>query len=337
LAHGLDLVRTIRAALTMRWLALRVGQALLTTVVALTLLFFVMRLVPGDPLAALDDERMMSPDQVQALRARYGLDQPPARQFARFLQGALRGDLGTSYQYGRPVGQLVRERLPATLLLGGAALLVTFAVGLWLGVVQARARGRSADHALTVASLAMHAMPAFWLGLMLALLFGVKLRWLPVAGMSDPTLVDSGVGTRLRDVGRHLVLPVVTLAAVSVAAAMRYQRTAMIEVLAQPYVRAARARGLTEHAVLWRHAWRNALFPVLTLFGLWLPIIVVGSVFVEQVFAWPGIGSLAAGAASARDYPLLMATSVLATFAVVLGGLVTDVFHMALDPRLRHA
>ena len=321
----------------MHWLALRIGQALLTAVLALALLFFVMRLVPGDPLASLDDERMMTPEQVEALRARYGLDQPPARQFARFLQGALRGDLGTSYQYGRPVGQLVRERLPATLLLGGTALLVTFTVGLWLGVVQARARGRATDHALTVASLAAHAMPAFWLGLMLVLLLGVKLRWLPVAGMSDPALIDAAAGARLVDWARHLVLPVITLALVSVAAAMRYQRTAMIEALAQPYVQAARARGLTERAVIWRHAWRNALFPVLTLFGLWLPIIVVGSVFVEQVFAWPGIGSLAAGAASARDYPLLMATSVLATFAVVLGGLVTDLAHMALDPRLRRA
>jgi peptide/nickel transport system permease protein len=321
----------------MHWLVLRIGQALLTAVLALALLFFVMRLVPGDPLASLDDERMMTPEQVEALRARYGLDQPPARQFAHFLQGALRGDLGTSYQYGRPVGQLVRERLPATLLLGGTALLVTFTVGLWLGVVQARARGRATDHALTVASLAAHAMPAFWLGLMLVLLLGVKLHWLPVAGMSDPALIDAAVGARLADWARHLVLPVITLALVSVASAMRYQRTAMIEALAQPYVQAARARGLTERAVIWRHAWRNALFPVLTLFGLWLPIIVVGSVFVEQVFAWPGIGSLAAGAASARDYPLLMATSVLATFAVVLGGLVTDLAHMALDPRLRRA
>jgi peptide/nickel transport system permease protein len=321
----------------MRWLARRVGQALLTAFLALVLLFFVMRLVPGDPLAALDDERMMTPEQVEALRARYGLDQPPTRQFARFVGGAVRGDLGTSYQYGRPVGQLVRERLPATLLLGGTALLVTFTVGLWLGVVQARARGRAADHALTVVSLAAHAMPAFWLGLMLALLLGVKLRWLPVAGMSDPMLVEAAPLARLRDVGRHLVLPVLTLAAVSVAAAMRYQRASMIEALAQPYVQAARARGLPERRVVWRHAWRNALFPVLTLFGLWLPIVVVGSVFVEQVFAWPGIGSLAAGAASARDYPLLMATSVLATLAVVLGGLVTDLAHMALDPRLRRA
>ena len=333
----MDLVGALRRALTVRWLARRIGQALLTALLALTLLFFLMRLVPGDPLAALDDERMMSADQVEALRARYGLDQPPARQFATFVRGALRGDLGTSYQYARPVGHLVRERLPATLLLGGTALAVTFALGLWLGVVQARARGRLADHALTVASLTAHAMPAFWLGLMLALLLGLKLRWLPVAGMSDPRLADAHAAERIVDWARHLVLPVATLAAVSIAAAMRYQRAAMIEALAQPYVQAARARGLGERTVVWRHAWRNALFPVLTLFGLWLPIVVVGSVFVEQVFAWPGIGSLAAGAASARDYPLLMATSVLATFAVVLGGLVTDLAHMALDPRLRRA
>jgi peptide/nickel transport system permease protein len=319
----------------MRWLAARLAQALLTAAVALTLLFFLVRLVPGDPLAALDEDRMLSAEQVDALRRRYGLDRPLGAQFAAFAAGAARGDLGTSIQYGRPVRELLAERLPATLLLGTLALGVTFGAGLWLGVVQARHRGGATDHALTVLSLAGHAMPSFWLGLMLALLFGVTLRWLPVAGMSDPALGDAGTGARALDVARHLVLPVLTLALVNVASAMRYQRTAMLEALQQPWVQAARARGLPESRVVWRHAWRNALFPVLTLFGLWLPIVVVGAVFVEQVFAWPGIGSLAAGAAGARDYPLLMGTSVLATLAVVAGGLVTDLAHMALDPRLR--
>jgi peptide/nickel transport system permease protein len=321
----------------MRWLALRLAQALLTAALALTLLFFLVRLVPGDPLAALDEERMLSGEQVDALRRRYGLDRPVAAQFAAFTAGALRGDLGTSIQYGRPVRELLAERLPATLLLGTTALLLTFGAGLWLGVLQARRRDTGADHALTLLSLAGHAMPAFWLGLMLALLFGVTLRWLPVAGMGDPALADAGLAARLADTLRHLVLPVLTLALVNVAAAMRYQRTAMIEALQQPWVQAARARGLAEGRVVWRHAWRNALFPVLTLFGLWLPIVVVGAVFVEQVFAWPGIGSLAAGAAGARDYPLLMGTSLLATLAVIGGGLATDLAHMALDPRLLRA
>jgi peptide/nickel transport system permease protein len=319
----------------MRRLAARLAQALLTAAVALTLLFFLVRLVPGDPLAALDEDRMLSAEQVDALRRRYGLDRPLGAQFTAFAAGALRGDLGTSIQFGRPVRELLAERLPATLLLGTLTLAVTFGAGLWLGVVQARRRGRAADHALTVLSLAGHAMPSFWLGLMLALLFGVTLRWLHVAGMRDPALGDAGAAARALDVARHLVLPVLTLALVNVASAMRYQRTAMIEALQQPWVQAARARGLPESRVVWRHAWRNALFPVLTLLGLWLPIVVVGAVFVEQVFAWPGIGSLAAGAAGARDYPLLMGTSVLATLAVVIGGLVTDLAHMALDPRLR--
>lgn len=319
----------------MGWFARRLLQALLTAALALAVLFLVVRLVPGDPLASLDDDRTLTAEQVAVLRARYGLDQPLHRQFLAFAGGLLRGDLGTSFQYGRPVGQLLRERLPATLLLGGSALLLTFALGLWLGVLQARRKGGPLDHVLTVASLAGHAMPSFWLGLMLALLFGVTLRWLPAAGMSDPALLDAPAGARIVDVLRHLVLPVVTLAAVSVATVMRYQRTAMIEALAQPFVHAARARGLGERRVVWRHAWRNAIFPVLTLLGLWLPIVVVGSVFVEQVFAWPGLGSLAASAASARDYPLLMGTAVLATLAVVTGGLLTDVAHLALDPRLR--
>ncbi|MCU0621333.1 MAG: ABC transporter permease [Gemmatimonadales bacterium] len=319
----------------MRWFVVRVAQAAVTAAIAIAVLFLVVRAVPGDPLASLDDDRALTAEQVAVLRERYGLDQPLPRQFAAFASGLLRGDLGTSFQYGRPVTQLLAERLPATLLLGTATLLVTFGLGLWLGVVQARHRGDRIDHALTVVSLAGHAMPGFWLGLMLALLFGVTLRWLPAAGMADPALVDASLVRRTTDVLRHLVLPVATLALVSVAAVMRYQRTAMIEALAQPFVHAARARGLGEGRVVWRHAWRNALFPVLTLLGLWLPIVVVGSVFVEQVFAWPGLGSLAASAASARDYPLLMGTAVVATVAVVLGGLLTDVAHLALDPRLR--
>jgi peptide/nickel transport system permease protein len=264
------------------------------------------------------------------------LDQPVGRQLVTFLSGLLRGDLGVSIEHGRPVTALLAERLPATALLGGSVLLLNFTLGLWLGVRQAIRHGQREDRWLTTLSLTGYAMPSFWLGLVLAWLVGVEWRLLPAAGMQDPLLdTDSSLPVRIADVLRHLVLPVVTLSVVSIAATMRYQRAAMLEVLRLPYIVTARAKGLPERNVTWHHAWRNALFPVITLFGLWLPILVGGSVFVEAVFAWPGLGSLAANAVGSRDYPLLMGASLLVAALVVVGSFMTDVAYALLDPRVR--
>jgi peptide/nickel transport system permease protein len=320
------------------WLVRRTGQAAAALVIALTILFFLMRAAPGDPLSRLSEARPLSPQEVAALRARYGLDQPLGTQFLAFATGLVHGDLGVSIEYGRPVTALLAERLPATLLLGGSVLVLNFTVGLWLGVRQAVHRNRLEDRWLTALSLIGYATPSFWLGLVLAWLVGIKLRLLPPAGMQDPLLsLDASVLARAADILRHLVLPAVTLSVVSIAATMRYQRTAMLEVLTLPFITTARAKGLPERDVTWRHAWRNALFPVITLFGLWLPILVTGSVFVEAVFAWPGLGSLAAAAVGGRDYPLLMGASLLIAVLVVTGGLVTDVAYALLDPRVRVA
>ncbi len=320
------------------WLLRRSGEAAAAFVIALTILFFLMRAAPGDPLSRLGEARPLSPQEIAALRARYGLDQPVGAQFLAFAKGMARGDLGVSIEYGRPVTALLAERLPATLLLGGSVLLLNFTIGLWLGVRQAVRRNRLEDRWLTALSLIGYATPSFWLGLVLAWLVGIELRLFPAAGMQDPLLsLDASLLARAADVLRHLVLPAVTLSIVSIAATMRYQRTAMLEVLGQPYVTTARAKGLPERDVTWRHAWRNALFPVITLFGLWLPILVTGSVFVEAVFAWPGLGSLAAVAVGGRDYPLLMGASLLVAFLVVTGGLLTDIAYALLDPRVRLA
>jgi len=320
------------------WLVRRTGQAAAALIIALTILFFLMRAAPGDPLSRLSEARPLSPQEVAALRARYGLDQPLGTQFLAFATGLVHGDLGVSIEYGRPVTALLAERLPATLLLGGSVLLLNFTVGLWLGVRQAVHQNRREDRWLTALSLIGYATPSFWLGLVLAWLVGIKLRLLPAAGMQDPLLsLDAGLLTRAADILRHLVLPAITLSVVSIAATMRYQRTAMLEVLTLPFITTARAKGVPERDVTWRHAWRNALFPVITLFGLWLPILVTGSVFVEAVFAWPGLGSLAATAVGGRDYPLLMGASLLIAVLVVTGGLVTDVAYALLDPRVRLA
>jgi peptide/nickel transport system permease protein len=321
-----------------RWLLRRALQALLVFTIALTILFFLMRAAPGDPLARVTEDRPLSPAALAILRAKYGLDQPVGTQFVSFVGGLFRGDLGLSIEYARPVTALLAERLPATLLLGGSVLVLNFTVGLWLGVRQAVRRGRMEDRWLTAISLVGYATPSFWLGLVLAWFVGVKLRLLPAAGMQDPLLaMAAGAGAHATDVLRHLILPVLTLSIVSIAATMRYQRSAMLEILHLPYMMTARAKGLTPREVIWRHAWRNALFPVITLFGLWLPILVTGSVFVEAVFAWPGLGSLAAAAVWGRDYPVLMGASLLVVALVVAGNFLADVAYAVLDPRVRLA
>jgi peptide/nickel transport system permease protein len=322
-----------------RWLARRALQAVLTFAVVTVLLFILMRLTPGDPLQRLEGDRQLSAEAAAALRHRFGIDQPISTQFRSFLGGVVRGDLGVSIEhYPTTVSTLVMSRLPASLLLGGTVLLLTFGIGILLGVYQAVHRGRRLDRWLTNSSLALYAMPSFWLGLVLAWFFGIRLHLLPVAQMHDPLLnPDASWFVRAGDVLRHLVLPAVTLTAVSLAAVMRYQRTAFLEVLRLDFVLAARARGLPERTVLWRHAWRNALFPVVGLLGLWLPILVTGSVFVEQVFNWPGLGSLAADAVGARDYPVILGTAMLVSAQVLLGGFLADVAYYALDPRVRRA
>lgn len=321
----------------LRWLAGRLTQAAITLILAAVVIFVVMRVAPGDPLTRLSDERPIAPEEVRRLRELYCLDCPMHVQLGRFARGIAHGDLGTSIHFSRPVTQLIAERLPATLLLGGTALLLNFTLGIWLGVRQALRRGRAFDHVVGTVSLVAYALPSFWVALVLAGLVGVRWRLLPVAGMHDPLLASPGPWASAVDVARHLVLPVLTLVTVTIAAAMRYQRSAMLAVLRLPYVAAARARGLSERRVIWRHAWPNALFPVVTLFGLWLPLLVSGSLFVEYVFAWPGLGALAAGAAAGRDYPLLMGTALLAAALVVVGALVTDILYALLDPRVREA
>lgn len=317
-----------------RWLARRAVQAALTLGLAVVLLFLLTHVLPGDPLSRIGEGRPLSADEIAALRARYGLDRPLLSQLGAFLAGLARGDLGTSIEYGRPVRELLLERLPATLLLGGTVLLLNFSIGLWLGVHQAVRKGSPADRCLGTLSLAGYATPSFWLGLVLAWLVGVEWRLLPAAGMRDP-LAEAGGLAGATDVLRHLALPALTLCVVSIAGTMRYQRDAMLDALRLPCVVTARAKGLNEDAVVWRHAWRNALFPVLTLFGLWLPVLVTGSVFVEAVFAWPGLGSLAASAVGNRDYPLLMGASILVATVVVAANFAADLAYAALDPRVR--
>jgi peptide/nickel transport system permease protein len=322
-----------------RWLIRRTLQAAVTFAVAVLLLFVLVRVAPGDPLARITGERAVSPQELAHLRERFGLNQPLTTQLRAFLGGVARGDLGVSIEhYPERVTSLLAARLPATVLLGGTVLLLNFSVGAWLGVRQAVRRGSRLDRWLTRIALAAYATPSFWLGLVLVAFVSVRWHLLPAAQMTDPLLgPEAGTLTRALDLLRHLILPALTLSLTSLALPLRHQRAAMLASFRLDFVTAARARGLTERRVGWRHAWRTTLVPMLTLLGLWLPILVSGSVFVESVFNWPGLGSLAADAIAARDYPVLLGTAMLVSATVVIAGLLADLGYALVDPRVRPA
>lgn len=301
-----------------------------------TATFLLLHLAPGDPVGATLGSPLIAPSVRAHWRAVYGLDQPLPVQYVRWLGSVARGDLGFSIPHQQPVRDVLAAAIPNTLLLMGAALVLAFALGIGTGIVQARHHGRALDHALGAGSLVFYSMPDFWLALMMLLVFGYRLHALPVTGMYDPVLHPFlGLWGRSLDLLRHLVLPATTLALLSAAAIARFQRAALLDVAAQDWVRTARAKGVSERRVLLHHVLRNALLPTITLFGLYFPALLGGTVFVETVFSWPGMGMLTVEAIGSRDYPVLTAAMILASALVIVGNLLADALSAAVDPRLR--
>jgi peptide/nickel transport system permease protein len=319
------------------WIARRIVAALAILWAACTLTFFAVHLAPGDPFLP-GAERPVDPAVAARLRAQFGLDLPLGEQYLRYLGQVATGNLGISFSQRRPVSQAVAATLPNTLLLGLAALLIDFGLGISLGALQAVRAGKRGDTIMTQLILLLGSMPTFWLGLALLLVFGEWLGWLPLGGAYDPVIYGSlGFWGQIGERFRHLILPALTLGLVGAAATSRYQRAAMLDVLAEPFIRTARAKGLAETDVMSRHALRNALLPTITLLGLALPFVLTGAVVVETVFGWPGLGRLAADAVGARDYPLVVATTLIAAALVVIGSVMADGLALLLDPRLRRS
>lgn len=315
------------------WLTRRAAQGALTWAVAVIALFFLVRLLPGDPLASAND---LPPEAYEALRRLYGLDQPLLTQLGHFFRGLLHGDLGVSLLHGRPVGALLAGHLPATLLLGGSVLLADFALAWWLGNRLAARAGGAEDRWTMRVLLAGHALPPFWFGLVLVWIFALGLRWFPAGGVNDPFLAaDASWIARLADTGRHLFLPWLTLLLTTLVVPLRHHREAVRETLDADWVRSARARGVPEPQVLRRHAARTALGPLVVLLGLWMPMLLTGSVLVETTFGWPGLGWLMAEAVGGRDYPLATGCVLLGAAVVIGGNIAADLMQRLLDPRLR--
>jgi len=325
----------------LRYAGRRILQAIPLLVGILTLTFVLMHLAPGDPTATYLTDNV-SPEVVEQTRARLGLDQPVPVQYVKWIKAFATGDFGRSYVSGEPeVRDVIAAALPNTLLLGLVSLALIFMFGGLIGVIQAVRQYSISDTTLTIGSLALYSMPGFWLGLMLQI--AVSSGWwpdalaLPVSGMSDARSYSSVTPLQQTlDVARHLVLPTVALGLASAAGIARYMRGEMLEVIHQDYVRTARAKGLGEGRVIFRHALRNALIPIVSLLGLYLPVLIGGSVVIEKVFAWPGMGILLYNSVYARDYPVVMAVTFLFGALVVVGNLVSDLLYAAVDPRIRY-
>jgi peptide/nickel transport system permease protein len=294
------------------------------------ILFGIMRLAPGGPEAVLIGGEF-SQEAAAQIRHRLGLDRPLLLQYGSWALAALRGDLGRSFKTGDPVALLIVDRLGPTLQLTGAALALALLVAIPLGVLAAVRRNTVWDTVGSAVSLFGISFPSFWLGIMLILLFSEVLRLLPPSGLAEYGQ-EGDLASRLR----HAVLPTLTLGLIQMAAFMRFTRSSLLEVLRQDYVRTARAKGVPGMRVVWRHALRNALIPVVTVVGLSLPTLVGGAVLTETVFAWPGIGRLAVGAVFERDYPVIMGVNLLVSAVVIGANLLTDLAYCLIDPRISY-
>jgi peptide/nickel transport system permease protein len=317
----------------------RIGAAVLLLWLVVTITFVLVRLAPGDPAQLLVPPTASSADAAR-MRRELGLDRPLAVQYARWMGGVLRGSLGESFVSRRPVGEVLVEALPVSLWLSGTALLITFLIGVPVGIAQAARRGRFVDRALTVATTLVYAAPSYWLALALVAVFtyGAATWGLPAAvrlpafGMRSPGVALSGAA-RLLDMARHAVLPLTILAAIGAAGIARYARTSVADLLKEEWVRTARAKGASSRRLYLRHVLANILPAMVVLFALSLPGVVAGSIFVESVFAWPGMGRLMVAAIAARDYPVVLGATVLYAALVIFANLAADLLLPVLDPR----
>jgi peptide/nickel transport system permease protein len=309
----------------------QLGPVLLAVVV---LNFFLIHAAPGDPATYLAGDTAGSSAYLNQIRAEFGLNQPVWIQLLIYLDHVLHGDLGYSFVSREPVIDVLLSRLPATLLLIGVQFSVAIVGGILLGVASARRRGGWLDHLVALLSLIGFAVPAFWLAQMLMLLFSLKLDWLPPQGMYSLRYDLKGTALVL-DVAQHLILPATTLALFNLALISRITRASMSVAMQSDYITFARSKGVTETAVAWRHGFRNALVPVVTIIGLHVRTLITGAVLTETVFAWPGIGRLTYEAVLARDYPVLMGALVLVSVTVVIANIATDLLCAWLDPRIR--
>jgi len=292
-------------------------------------------LAPGDPVSFLAGEYEATPEYIEAMRREFGLDQPVIKQLGVYLSKVVQGDLGYSMRLREPVLKLILSRIPATLLLIGSGLALSAFLGVFLGIAFTR-RSELAENLAVGVAIAGHSMPAFWLGQIMLIVFSLQLGWFPSQGMASIRIQQTGFSAAL-DVLHHLVLPAITYATYHVTLMFRLTRSKMLETLSQDFIITAKGKGLDRRTILYRHVLPNVLIPIVTVLGVNAGFMLAGSVLVETVFAWPGMGRLMYDAILARDYPVLLGLFIVISMMVIVVNIVTDILYASIDPRVSYA
>lgn len=304
-----------------------------------TMTFFISHLAPGDPMDMyLEPQRQRQVDLevIELLRKKYGLDQPIHVQYVTWIKNFAQGDFGESFRHRRPVKDMLVEAVPYTLQLTVLAIILDALIGISIGIISAVKQYSKLDKTVTIGSLIIYAIPSFWLALMLIMVFSVNLGWFPTSQTRSMHYEDLTAIGKMLDRAWHLALPVFVMGIAGAAGTARYMRNKLLEVLNEEYIVAARARGFREKTVIVKHALRNAMIPIVTIYGMSLPFLLGGATIIETIFAWPGMGRLTVGAVGGRDYPIIMATVTIAAVLTVLGNLLADITYAAVDPRVSY-
>lgn len=314
----------------------RLAQAVPLLLIISMLTFGIVEIAPGDAAQMyIDPERGTDPAYIQQVRTSLGLDQPVYIRYLGWLGRTLQGDFGYSLRTRRPVSLEVGDRLPNTLLLSGSAIILAFVLAVPIGVISALYRYTLLDYVLSTLALIGISIPVFWSALLLLQVFAIQLDWLPASGMTSVRESYEGFAAFM-DVAHHMILPTIVLSLAQIASLSRYQRSALLDVLDQDYMRTAHGKGLRRRRVMLVHALRNALIPMITLVGISVPSVVTGAYITETIFSWPGIGRLGVTAVSGRDYPVIMAVTMLSALLIVFGNLLADLAYAWVDPRIRY-
>ncbi|KML42971.1 MULTISPECIES: ABC transporter permease [Bacillaceae] len=318
-----------------KFIANKLLQYLIVIFLMLTLNFLLPRLMPGNPLVFLagEDVGFMSSAEKEAILDKHGLNDSLLEQYGTYIKNILTGDFGYSYQQKRQISELLMERLPWTMLLTGLGLVISTIIGVMFGAISAWRRGTKTDANLLTVFMFLSAMPSFWVGMILVSVFASQLGWLPVFGAESAWSNLSGID-RLIDIGEHLILPLTTLILISVTSTFMIMRYSMLNVLGEDYIMMAKAKGVKDKVIKYKHAMRNALLPVATVFMLSLGFTLGGATVIETVFAYPGVGRLMFESVLSRDYPLIQATFLIITFSVVIANFLADLIYPLLDPKV---
>ncbi|HOA19731.1 MAG TPA: ABC transporter permease [Sedimentibacter sp.] len=313
----------------------RIIQIIPVLIGIIFILFFILEQAPGTPVSYMMHPRM-TPEQKAELEEKLGLDIPWYERFVNYIKEASQGNLGYSSTHKKPVTEVIGNYAGPTLLLALVSLTISIFIGIPAGIISAVKQHTVIDNILTVMSFIGISIPSFFFGLLLLKAFAVDIQLFPLFGLKDPLLMSDNIFVKIKDIAWHLVLPSIVLGLNSTASFMRYTRSSMLEVIKQDYIRTARAKGLKEKTIIYRHAFRNGIIPLITLLGFWIPLLLSGAIVTESIFALPGLGKISVEAAMSRNYPLILGINSILAILTLIGSLVADILYALADPRIRY-